>query len=444
LHLGYLVTTPQSSLFSLIEQQEEEIARQQASLELTSHEVGEVRATVQSLLDSATSTVLIAVDPELRVTHFSAGAQHTLGYEPGQVLGNEVHMLVTREEVARQAAAAGRPGAGLQELLEALASSGARGDWSFRTASGEPRMLSINVSPIDTDHGVIGRVLAGEDVTERLHATQALAEALEREQQSLARLQSADQLRNDLVSTVSHELSTPLTSIAGYLEMLQESDDGGLSAWQQDALDRALRNTVRLRRLVDDLRLIAQVDTGGLHVEPVELDLRAVVESCRDQVGALLHGRDLALRWEVSDVPVRVHGDLQTLREVVLRLAGNAVKFTPDGGSVGVTVAQTAEGGVLAVSDTGIGIRQEDQRRIFGRFERGSEVDKRAIQGVGLGLSIVSTVVRRHGGRIDVDSAPDQGTTIRVVLPAADRSVVEQRAGDPLPGARSVDELGRR
>lgn len=278
-------------------------------------------------------------------------------------------------------------------------------------------MLSISVSRIETEHGAIGFVLAGEDVTDRLRATEALADALEREQQSMSRLQSADRLRNDLVFTVSHELSTPITSIAGYLEMLQESDDP-LSQWQQEALNRALRNTVRLRRLVDDLRLISQVDTGELRVDR-ELDLRSVVESCRAQIEQSLQTRELHLHWEVPQEPVPVRGDAATLREVVLRLAGNAVKFTPDGGCVGVAVSRTDEGGVLTVTDNGIGIPEEEQRRIFGRFERGADMQERAIQGVGLGLSIVSTVVRRHGGSIEVDSAPGRGTTLTVVLPAA-------------------------
>ena len=425
LRLSYLVTTPQSSLVTVIERQEQQIAQQQASLDLSTTQMGEVRATVQSLLDSATSTILIAVDPRLRVTHFSAGASRTLGYEAQQVVGNEIQMLLDRSEVARQATAVGRPAAELPELLDTLASTDAGGDWSWRTLEGEPRMLSISVSRIDTDHGVIGYVLAGEDVTDRLRATEALAEALEREQESLSRLQSADRLRNDLIFTVSHELSTPITSIAGYLEMLQESDDP-LSQWQQDALNRALRNTVRLRRLVDDLRLISQVDTGELAVDQ-ELDLRDVVESCREQVELSLRTRDLTLDWQVSPGPVPVRGDAATLREVVLRLAGNAVKFTEDGGCVSVTVQQTGEGGVLAVSDNGIGIPEDEQRRIFGRFERGAEMEERAIQGVGLGLSIVSTVVRRHGGRIDIDSAPGRGTTLRITLPAAGDAVGEHQ-----------------
>jgi signal transduction histidine kinase len=419
LRLSYLVTAPQSSLVSTIERQEEQIAQQQASLDLNTAQMGEVRATVQSLLDSASSMVLIAVDPQLRVTHFSAGACVTLGYEPQHVVGNEVQMLLDRAEVARQAAAVGRPDADLPELLDALASTGAAGsDWALRTLAGEQRMLSISASRIDTDHGAIGYVLAGEDVTDRLRATSALSEALEKEQQSLSRLQSADRLRNDLVFTVSHELSTPITSIAGYLEMLQESDDP-LSQWQQDALARALRNTVRLRRLVDDLRLISQVDTGELAMDH-QLDLRDVVESCRGQVEMSTSDRDLTLHWQSAAEPVLVRGDAATLREVVLRLAGNAVKFTPDGGCVSVAVERSEEGRLLTVSDNGIGIPEEEQRRIFGRFERGSDMQERAIQGVGLGLSIVGTVVRRHGGRVDIDSAPGRGTTLRVTLPAVD------------------------
>ena len=420
LRLTYLVSTSPSSVVSLLEHQQALLARQRAHLDLSNTRMGEVSATVESLLDSAVNTVLIAVDRDLRVTHFSAGAHNTLGYEARDVVGNEVQMLLEREEVRRQALAVGQRDPDLSALVETLASTGARGDWSFRTVTGEARTLSISVSTIDTDHGVIGHVLAGEDVTDRLRVTQSLADALVREHESLEKLQSADQLRNELVFTVSHELSTPITSIAGYLEMLQESGDA-LSSWQQDALERATRNTVRLRRLVEDLRLISQVDTGELGEDRVELDLRDVVAACRDQVEESLNGRELELDWRLPEQEVPVHGDAVTLREVVLRLASNAVKFTPDGGRVVVEVGARRDGAVLTVSDTGIGIPSEDQRRIFDRFQRGSEVQKRAIQGAGLGLSIVSTVVRRHGGDVEVESAPREGTTIRVVLPLANR-----------------------
>jgi PAS domain S-box-containing protein len=421
LRMSYLVTTPQSNLVNLVEQQEEQIARQQASLDLTSARMGEARATVDSLLDSATSMVLVAVDRGLQVTHFSAGAESILGYEASHVVGNEVQMLLDRAEVRRQAAAVGRPDIDLDSLLDVLATTRARNDWALRTISGEARTLSISVTPIGTDHGVVGYVLAGEDVTERLEATKALSASLEREQQALAQLRSADRLRNQLVSTVSHELSTPITSINGYLEMLL-AGDGGLSSGQQDAIERVLRNTGRLRRLVEDLRLIAEVDTGWLSVDRVDLDLREVAESCRERVEASVSTRDLVLVWDMPERPVLVHGDPDTLREVVLRLVGNAVKFTPDGGRVAVAVESGADRGVLTVSDTGIGIPEEDQRRMFGRFERGTGAEERAIQGAGLGLSIVSTVVRRHGGQIEVDSAPGDGTTIRVVLPLAEQS----------------------
>jgi signal transduction histidine kinase len=254
---------------------------------------------------------------------------------------------------------------------------------------------------------------------------------LERQEEQIAeqleRLQGADRLRNDMVRYVSHELSTPITSINGYLEMLSLGDD--LTRSQRDAVERALRNTARLRRLVEDLRLISQVDTGGLAVDQ-DLDLREVVESCREQVEESVRTRDLDLQWDTSEQSVRVRGDRTTLREVVLRLAGNAVKFTPDGGHVAVTVQRARDSGLLTVSDTGIGIPPEDQERIFGRFERGSEVDDRAIQGAGLGLSIVSAVVHRHDGHVDVQSAPGEGTTIRVTLPAADPAA-NSRPGGP-------------
>ena len=137
-------------------------------------------------------------------------------------------------------------------------------------------------------------------------------------------------------------------------------------------------------------------------------------------------GRDLTVDVHVPDHPVRVLGDPLALERVILNLGGNAIKFTPDGGSVDLTLASTPASCVLEVADTGIGISEEDQPRVRGRFYRSSEAYRRAIPGTGLGLSVVDAIVAAHDGTIDITSAPGLGTTVTVVLPLC--------AGDPNAG----------
>jgi signal transduction histidine kinase len=186
---------------------------------------------------------------------------------------------------------------------------------------------------------------------------------------------------------------------------------------QVDAVQRIERNTTRLGQLVEDLLTLSKAESGQLEFAHEEIDLRGVVREGLDLLEELVRVRQLDLRIEQPDEPVRVLGDAQALERVVMNLICNAIKFTPDDGRVVVSLQQTGDGASLVVSDTGMGISEEDQRHLFTRFFRSTAATQRAIQGTGLGLSIVHSIVTQHGGAVSVDSAPGRGTTVTVVLP---------------------------
>jgi signal transduction histidine kinase len=226
-------------------------------------------------------------------------------------------------------------------------------------------------------------------------------------------------MKDEVVSTISHELRTPIATIRGYGELLVDGDLGDLAPAQADAVAKMLRNAARLTSLVDNLvYLDRDRSTGEVPLRLGQNDLAALVGKARESLDHVARDRDLTLRVEVPDSPVPVRGDSPALLRVVSHLGGNAIKFTPDGGTVTLTVAATPGGSVLTVADTGIGMSEEDRARARDRFYRSSEAYRLAVPGIGLGLSVVDGIVAAHDGTMDIVSAPGRGTTVTVVLPA--------------------------
>ena len=226
-----------------------------------------------------------------------------------------------------------------------------------------------------------------------------------------------DRVKDTFVGSVSHELRTPITSIVGYLEMLEEGTFGGLNAAQADAVRRVSANSSRLLLLIDDLLTLSRVEDDGLVLADRALDLRTLVRAGYDVVSPAWEARDLQVCLDLPGEPVPFLGDRNMIERVVVNLVSNAVKFTPDGGRVEVRLSTCGDGATIEVRDSGIGIPEEERGRIFSRFFRSSVAQKQAIPGSGLGLSIARAVVEKHGGRIELESGEGDGTTFRVWLP---------------------------
>jgi two-component system OmpR family sensor kinase len=227
-------------------------------------------------------------------------------------------------------------------------------------------------------------------------------------------LDAAYRAQRQFVDDAAHELRAPVTSITGNLELLERARD--LPDAEREAILADVRvEAERLGRLVNDLLALARAD-AGLRVTraPVELD-RVVVEGMR----AMHHlAGDVALGLTALE-PAVVVGDADRLKQVLVILVENALRYTPAGGQVRVSLRSLAKEAVLAVEDTGMGIGPADLPRIFDRFYRADPARSRIAGGSGLGLAIAKWVVEAHNGRMEVESEPDQGTVFRVWLPLA-------------------------
>jgi signal transduction histidine kinase len=239
-------------------------------------------------------------------------------------------------------------------------------------------------------------------------ATRRLAERNER-------LQQLDRERNELVAVVSHDLRAPLTAVLASLALLQEDHRDQLAEEQLLLLRVVERNARRVLRLADDLLVVARADAGRLDIEHAEVDLAAVARESVETASARAEDSRVALGLR-TDGRALVWGDAQRLGQVIDNLVGNAIKFTPAGGQVSVSVERRNGHVHLEVADTGIGISEAEHEQVFERFYR-AEAARKGLEGTGLGLTIVKTLVEAHRGSLSVDSEPGAGTTFAVDLP---------------------------
>lgn len=233
----------------------------------------------------------------------------------------------------------------------------------------------------------------------------------------LDELQRANQLKNDLLMVISHELRIPLTSIKEGVGLIRDGALGPVNAEQQDFLTTVDESAARLESLVEKVVTATQVVTGQLQYAFADLDLGAVLKEAAGAVGLLAHAKGVALDSSGVASTLGCTGDRKRLTQAVENVLENAVHATPANGRVTVTAA-TADGGIiLHVTDTGPGIPAEELPRIFEQFRQVGGVDNRKTGGLGLGLFLTKQIVTAHGGTVHLESQVGQGTRVTIQLP---------------------------
>jgi len=229
---------------------------------------------------------------------------------------------------------------------------------------------------------------------------------------------AAERLKDEFIGLVSHELRTQLTSIIGYAELLAETESDNLTDRGQRFVEVIDRNSRRELDLVGDLLMLTNISAGTFTIERSRADITEIARATYEAAGPEAAKAGIALRFEGDGAPM-IQGDPDRLAQVAENLISNALKFTPDGGSVTISTSEHDGNAVLEVADTGIGIAAGDSPRLFDRMFRAVEAERRHIQGTGLGLTIVKAIVDAHNGRIVVESEPGHGAVFRVELPTS-------------------------
>lgn len=231
----------------------------------------------------------------------------------------------------------------------------------------------------------------------------------------IGRLESSFGQIRQFTADASHELRTPLTILTGELELALRS--ARTSEEYQEVISSALQETLRMSHVVEDLLLLSRADMGKIQLKSEIVDLNEILTDLADATHILGAKKDLVITYRHSDGSLRVDGDPPRLYQMLLNLIDNAVKYTPHGGAITLTLHRDGNVAEIRIRDTGIGISREDQQKIFDRFYRVDKARSRAQGGVGLGLSIVEWTIRAHNGTIAVESEPNRGSTFIVRLP---------------------------
>jgi PAS domain S-box-containing protein len=267
---------------------------------------------------------------------------------------------------------------------------------------------------LDSQGQIIGTFGISRDVTAQIRAEHTLAQqALELSAQN-EQLRELDRLKDEFIGLVSHELRTPLTSIIGYIALLRDERSKGLNA---DHFAEVIeRNAQRLLRLVGDLLFLSRIQAGQLAMELRSTDLAAIAAQAVEERRPEAQQKNIGLVLSSGEVP-QFAADPTRVAQLLGNLISNAVKFTPEGGQIEVSLGTDGHHAMLAVTDTGIGIPAADRERIFERFFRTAVATRQVIPGTGLGLTITKAIVDAHNGTITVDSQEGRGSTFTVRLP---------------------------
>ena len=259
-------------------------------------------------------------------------------------------------------------------------------------------------------------------IAKTIRHVEVLREAQRRQAENL-QLELASQHKSQFLANMSHELRTPLNAILGYTELILDSIYGEMPQKARDVLDRVQRNGRHLLGLINDVLDLSKIEAGQLSLSLADYSLKDVVHGVYSAVEPLALEKKIALKVEVpSDLPPG-RGDERRLTQVLLNLVGNAIKFT-DNGEVVIRATATNGSFNLSVRDTGPGISEADQAKLFQEFQQADNSITRKKGGTGLGLAISKRIIEMHGGRIWVESREGQGSTFSFTLPAT----VQQQA----------------
>jgi two-component system phosphate regulon sensor histidine kinase PhoR len=259
----------------------------------------------------------------------------------------------------------------------------------------EPRDMRLYISPMRDSNAVTGAVALVEDITQ---------------------MRKLEQVRNEFAANVSHEMKTPLTSIKGFVETLQEGavDDPEMA---RKFLRIIMLEADRLTRLINDILTVSKLESGKHDAPNERIRLDELTQDVSDMLTILASQKEVEIRYKRPAEPVVIMGNLDRVEQMLINLIENAIKYNRQGGTVTVSIFTGADTVALSISDTGVGIPEEHIPRLFERFYRADKGRSRSMGGTGLGLSIVKHIVKSMNGTIEVHSKLGEGTEFLVTMP---------------------------
>ncbi len=397
-------------------------------------------AKLRALVERVRDYAIFTLNTDGRISSWHPGAALMKGYAAEEAIGMPYAELFSAEERA-----AGRPA---HELQIAAASGEYKGEGRRLRKDGSSFEAAVVLTALRGPRGdLLGYLKLTQDITERKRMERERDAMLREARQAYRQAERASRAKDDFLATVSHELRTPLSAILGWAHVLErgvvdaETLRHGLAAISRNARSQG--------QLIEDLLDMNRIESGQLRLDLQRIELGGVIAAAIDSALPAATARGVGLRTVFGPGAAAVLGDATRLQQVVANLLNNAIKFTPGGGQVSVSLAQHDGEVRIVVADTGQGIEPDFLSRLFDRFQQQDATTTRRHGGLGIGLSIVRHLVQLHGGKVQAHSAGSgQGATFTVVLPALGGPVLalapaaaQRPAANPGPPADAATRL---
>lgn len=362
------------------------------------------RNKAHQYIDAAGSLIGV-VNTDMKIVLVNKKACEILGYTENEVIGRnwfdtflpERVRNITKENYQKIIAGEMVPPPFIENYVQ--------------TRSGEERLILWHDVVLKDGSGhIVGTISSGEDITERKKKEVELAKAYEE-------LRSLDKVKDEFLSNLSHELKTPLISIKGYSELLDEGALGYLNDRQKKAIDAIVRNSTRLKRLIDSLLFLNIVNAGKVKYKFDPISLKELIDQALYSLDSQIKQSRINVECNVSSYEPIIKADQDYMPQVLLHIIENSIKFTAAGGSIFIDAKREADCLHLQVKDTGIGISQAQLGEIFKKFYQIDGSMSRRYSGTGLGLYICKTIIDAHGGTIWIESKEHVGTTVHITFP---------------------------
>jgi PAS domain S-box-containing protein len=362
---------------------------------------------------------LISLDQDLRVVTVSRSFYEFFKVKPEETVGQLIYDLGNKQwDIPK-----------LRELLETVLPQKATFDnyeveHDFATIG--RRIMLLNARQIQRVSGKERIILlAIEDITERREIENGLEKAHEELKELAAELKRTARVKSEFLANMSHELRTPLNSINGFSEVLYDETFGPLNEKQKKYVNNVLTSGKHLLLLINQILDMAKVEAGKMRLALSSLPMKSLLDEISLLVADMVSKKKIEMLLEIAEDLPNIEADELKVKEIIYNLFSNAVKFTPEGGKIGMRAKKADSEIEIVVWDTGVGIAPENMGRIFEGFFRVDTPYSRVTEGTGLGLPLSKSLVELHGGKFSVESkGPNRGTSVRFTLPIISRRVV--------------------
>ncbi len=401
------------------------------------YEIQKANALQRSILN-ATEYAIIATDEAGIITVFNPGAQKLLGYSAQDMVGihSPAVFHIESEIVDRAHTLSEEAGYTIEPGFEVFVHKAKQGltdnnPWTYMHKDGHQIPVRLSITRLMDDSGnIFGFLGVAYDLTAQMQHENELAQAKE-----LA--ESANVAKSEFLANMSHEIRTPMNGIYGTLQTLKKNITSDKNA---SLLDNALQSTRNLNVIINDILDFSKIEAGKLAIDILPFSISSLLDAIDSQMQAMVQGKQVVFTvtnhidhdfWQGDDIRVR---------QVLLNVCSNAIKFT-EKGTVSVDVSTSSDTLILEVTDTGIGMSEEELSRLFSRFEQADSSTTRKYGGTGIGMAITRSLVELMGGDIEVTSQKDKGSKFRIAIPTQKADALNP--SDTTTGDSEIPDLSR-